>query len=76
MIVMGNSKQWLLHDLIKETNKFNQGIRSTILYKEDEITVGDLLMVVKNNYYWLEEDEKVDFIANGDIVEIKADSRI
>ena len=56
----------------KRANKFNQGIRSTILYKEDEITVGDLLMVVKNNYYWLEEDEKVDFIANGDIVEIKA----
>ncbi len=56
----------------KRANKFNQGIRSTILYKDAEITVGDLLMVVKNNYFWLGEDEKVDFIANGDIAEIKA----
>ncbi len=56
----------------KRANKFNQGIRSTILYKESEISVGDLLMVVKNNYYWLSEDEKIDFIANGDIVEIMA----
>ena len=56
----------------KRANKFNQGIRSTILYKDAEITVGDLLMVVKNNYFWLGEGEKVDFIANGDIAEIKA----
>ncbi|PTN03142.1 ATP-dependent RecD-like DNA helicase [Mangrovibacterium marinum] len=55
----------------KRANKFNQGIRSTILYKDSEITVGDLLMVVKNNYYWIGEDERLDFIANGDIVEIK-----
>ncbi len=55
----------------KRANKFNQGIRSTILYKEEQITVGDLLMVVKNNYYWLGENEHVDFIANGDIVEIR-----
>lgn len=55
----------------KRANKFNQGIRSTILYKDAEITVGDLLMVVKNNYYWIGEDERLDFIANGDIVEIK-----
>ncbi|SFF43127.1 ATP-dependent DNA helicase [Sunxiuqinia elliptica] len=56
----------------KRANKFNEGIRSTILYKEAQITVGDLLMVVKNNYFWLGEDEKVDFIANGDIVEIQS----
>ena len=56
----------------KRANKFNQGIRSSILYKESEITVGDLLMVVKNNYYWLADDDRLDFIANGDIVEIKA----
>ena len=56
----------------KRANKFNAGIRSSILYKDSEITVGDLLMVVKNNYYWLGEEEKLDFIANGDIVEIKA----
>jgi len=56
----------------KRANKFNQGIRSAILYKDSEITVGDLLMVVKNNYFWLAEDERLDFIANGDIVEVKS----
>ncbi|TKG95845.1 DUF2075 domain-containing protein [Puteibacter caeruleilacunae] len=54
----------------KRANKFNEGIRSTILYKDAEITRGDRLMVVKNNYFWLGENEKVDFIANGDIAEI------
>ncbi|WP_372776827.1 ATP-dependent RecD-like DNA helicase [Mangrovibacterium sp.] len=56
----------------KRANKFNEGIRSAILYKESEITVGDLLMIVKNNYYWLADDERLDFIANGDIVEVKS----
>ncbi len=54
----------------KRANKFNEGIRSTILYKEADISVGDLMMVVKNNYFWLQENEKIDFIANGDIAEI------
>ena len=56
----------------KRANKFNEGIRSAILYKEAEVSVGDLLMVVKNNYFWLEENEKIDFIANGDIAEVMA----
>ncbi len=54
----------------KRANRFNEGIRSTILYKEAEISIGDLMMVVKNNYFWLGENEKIDFIANGDIAEI------
>jgi exodeoxyribonuclease-5 len=54
----------------KRANKFNEGIRSTILYKESDISVGDLLMVVKNNYFWIQENERMDFIANGDIAEI------
>jgi len=54
----------------KRANKFNEGIRSTILYKESDISVGDLLMIVKNNYFWLEANEEIDFIANGDIAEI------
>lgn len=56
----------------KRANKFNEGIRSTILWHEDELSIGDYLMVVKNNYYWLAENEteKTDFIANGDIVEV------
>ena len=56
----------------KRANRFNQGIRQTILYRDAEITVGDLLMVVKNNYFWLEESDQLDFVANGDIVEITA----
>lgn len=56
----------------KRANKFNQGIRSSILYKDAEISTGDLLMVVKNNYFWAGEDDKLDFIANGDIAEIKS----
>lgn len=56
----------------KRANKFNEGIRSTILYKEAEISKGDLLMVVKNNYFWIGENEKIDFIANGDIAEVVA----
>ncbi|MDR1859676.1 MAG: AAA family ATPase [Bacteroidales bacterium] len=54
----------------KRANIFNRGIRSSILYKDAEITVGDLLMVVKNNYFWPLEDERAGFIANGDIVRI------
>ncbi|MCK5823434.1 MAG: AAA family ATPase [Bacteroidales bacterium] len=54
----------------KRANKYNQGIRNSILYREEEISVGDYLMIVKNNYHWLDENDKIDFIANGDIVEI------
>lgn len=54
----------------KRANRFNQGIRSAVLYKEERISTGDLIMVVKNNYFWTEEDSDIDFIANGDIAEI------
>lgn len=54
----------------KRANLFNKGIRGSILYKENEIEKGDLLMVVKNNYFWIDEDMELDFIANGDIAEI------
>lgn len=54
----------------KRANRFNQGIRSTILYREEQITTGDLLLIVKNNYFWLADEKEVDFIANGDTAEI------
>ena len=54
----------------KRANLFNKGIRGSILYKENEIEKGDLLMVVKNNYFWVDDDMELDFIANGDIAEI------
>lgn len=55
----------------KRANIFNQEIRNRILFRENEIASGDLLMVVKNNYYWVDKDSKPGFIANGDIVEIQ-----
>ncbi len=53
----------------KNANVYNQHIRNLILWREDEITGGDLIMVVKNNYYWMPE-EKGGFIANGEIARI------
>ena len=46
----------------KRANIYNQGIRNMVLGREDELTTGDQLMIVKNNYYWRKEE----FIANGD----------
>lgn len=55
----------------KLANKYNQGIRNRIFAREEELTQGDLLMVVKNNYFWFEESNDTDFIANGDIIELQ-----
>lgn len=55
----------------KRANKFNAGIRSQILWREEQLSPGDLLMVVKNNYFWKDEHNLIDFIANGDIVKIE-----
>ena len=49
---------------------YNQNIRSRILFKEEELSVGDQLMVVKNNYFWIDTNSAAGFIANGDIIEI------
>ncbi len=54
----------------KRANLFNQGVRNSVLFREEEVNAGDYLMVVKNNYYWLEEESTIGFIANGDIVEV------
>jgi ATP-dependent exoDNAse (exonuclease V) alpha subunit len=54
----------------KRANQYNQQIRSRILDKESEISAGDYLMVVKNNYFWLQETDAAGFIANGDIIEV------
>ena len=51
-------------------NMYNQAIRARILQEEGEIATGDKLMVVKNNYFWTDEDQKVSFIANGDMIEL------
>ena len=54
----------------KMANLYNDAIRSRVLYRDDEVGTGDYLMVVKNNYHWLEDDSEIGFIANGDIVEV------
>lgn len=54
----------------KRANQYNQQIRTRILDKDSELSVGDYLMVVKNNYFWLKETDEAGFIANGDIVEV------
>jgi len=54
----------------KRANLFNQEIRNRLLYKEGEIASGDLMMVVKNNYFWIGDDQNSGFIANGDIIEL------
>jgi len=54
----------------KRANLYNQNIRSRILFQEQELSSGDYLMVVKNNYFWVENQSEAGFIANGDIIEI------
>lgn len=54
----------------KRANIYNEGIRNRILYREDELSSGDMLMISKNNYFWTEKIEEVDFLANGELVEI------
>lgn len=55
----------------KRANLYNKGIRNTILYREDELNTGDLLMVAKNNYYWGADCKEMDFIANGDVAVVR-----
>jgi exodeoxyribonuclease V len=55
----------------KRANLYNQAIRQRILFHDNEIAAGDHLMVVRNNYFWLPEESKAGFIANGDLIEIQ-----
>jgi exodeoxyribonuclease-5 len=54
----------------KRANIFNQQIRARIRWQENELSTGDYMMVVKNNYFWLPEESKAGFIANGDIIQL------
>ena len=55
----------------KRANIYNQGIRNTVLDREDELCRGDQLMIVKNNYFWTEGSKDIPFIANGDIAVVQ-----
>ena len=54
----------------KRANAYNQQIRQRILFNESELSAGDFLMVVKNNYFWIKPTSEAGFIANGDIIEV------
>ena len=60
--------------IISRSNKratlYNNGIRNRILYREEELSSGDRLMIAKNNYFWGKDYKEVDFIANGDVARV------
>jgi ATP-dependent exoDNAse (exonuclease V) alpha subunit len=60
----------------KRANIFNQQIRVRIRWQENELSSGDYMMVVKNNYFWLPEESKAGFIANGDIIQLVSVGKI
>ncbi|MFO7574687.1 MAG: AAA family ATPase [Bacteroidales bacterium] len=68
--VTGKEETIVVVNSNKMANKYNQGIRNRIFFREDEVGPGDLVMIVRNNYYWLPESEQSGFIANGDIAEV------
>ena len=69
-----NRDGWEETVIITRSNKragiFNSGVRNRILMREEELVSGDLLMVAKNNYYWAKNEETMDFIANGDLMQV------
>ena len=67
---VGVEETILLTRTNKRTNIYNQGIRTRILWKEEEIGNGERLMVCKNNYFWTEKYEDLPFLANGDMLEV------
>jgi len=60
----------------KRANLFNSEVRNRILQRENRLEGGDILMIVKNNYFWLDESSRAGFIANGDMVRIVRISKI
>lgn len=66
----GLSETILITRSNKRAGAFNTQIRSRVLLSEGEIAAGDLLMVVKNNYFWVDENSPCGFIANGDLAEV------
>jgi len=69
----GNENTLIICRSNKNANLYNRQIRARLLWREEELTGGDQLMVVKNNYFWLQDQEEgsTAFIANGDIARIR-----
>lgn len=55
----------------KRANLYNNGVRNTILDREDELNTGDLLLIAKNNYFWAEPTSDLGFIANGEMAVVR-----
>lgn len=74
----GNENTLVICRSNKNANLYNKQIRARLLWREEELTGGDQLMVVKNNYFWLQDQEEgsTGFIANGDIAKIRKVRRI
>lgn len=60
----------------KRASLYNKGIRGSILYREDELNGGDVLMVAKNNYFWGADCKELEFIANGDVAVVRRVRRV
>ena len=54
----------------KDAVLYNKHIREQLLFRTEEIEAGDLLMVVRNNYFYVPDDAPSGFLANGDFVEV------
>lgn len=67
---LGNEGSVIVVRSNKRANLYNQNIRQRILFQDSELSAGDYLMVVKNNYFWVKENSEAGFIANGDIIEV------
>ena len=67
---MGRTETTFIVRSNKRANQYNRQIRTQIMSLENDLAVGDLLMVVKNNYFWLTAESQAGFIANGDVIEI------
>ena len=55
----------------KMTNLYNGGVRARVLWKEDELSNGDRVMISKNNYFWAKDYKDLEFLANGDMLAIQ-----
>ena len=66
----GSEKTIIIVRSNKRANLYNQQIRKSILFNESLISVGDLLIITKNNYFWSSEKLNISFLANGDIIQI------
>ncbi|MFD0940893.1 ATP-dependent DNA helicase [Pedobacter boryungensis] len=54
----------------KSANVYNNQIRARLLYRDEELSGGDQIMVVRNNYFWLPDNPETAFIANGDMAKV------